>query len=186
MNGGFSSFILWAILVSRLVGGETMQPVRLSLNCQYKTTPPHSSYPDPGNRKLTNGKSAKSFNWWDEPAWVGYLGNFEVVIDLGTVKKITCLKTDFMQNSDGGIFLPKTVIYETSLDNVHFTSVSKVNCPKSSLTEFRLSYGFEVKDIQIMARFVKVKVINPLKKIKEEMGSAPAWLFIDEIEIYGY
>ena len=134
--------------------------------------PADSQYPDSGGTELTDGVfGAISFA---DGAWQGRVTGaiHSFTIDLGSSQTIKEVFANFMQVKGSSVFLPVSVEFAVSDDNVSFTPIGTVNKPAVSDSDQTKKY--RLTDLSgVSGRFVKV-TITPY-------GSA--WTFIDEIEV---
>ncbi len=122
---------------------------------------------------------------WRKGDWQGYQGqDFEAVVDLQSVRKISSISARFLHDSRSWILMPTKVVYSVSSDNKTFTEVKTVENsfdPKRSDTKID---NFEADFSPVSARFVKVHATNFGKLPEWHQGAGgEAFLFIDEIEI---
>ncbi|RYG34743.1 MAG: alpha-mannosidase, partial [Chitinophagaceae bacterium] len=121
---------------------------------------------------------------WRKGDWQGYQGqDFEAVVDLGKIKAIKNISTDFLQDSRSWILMPAKVEYSSSEDGIHFTQLKSVgNTIDPHLSETVIK-DFPA-DVNAKARYIKVKAYN--------FGTLPPWhqgaggqafIFVDEIRI---
>lgn len=69
------------------------------------------------------------------------------------------------------IYLPQTVTYLVSNNNVNWTSVGQVNTP--AVGNGNLSKKYVVTDLSVTGRYVQIQVLPP----------SAAWTFIDEAQV---
>lgn len=116
--------------------------------------------------------------------WQGYEGNdLEVVIDLGTVKRIDAVKLGCLQDNNSWIFFPQRVEFDFSVDGTTFQELNVVSNtldPKDEKVQIR-EFG---ADVALEARFVRVrgKSLAVCPDWHKGAGSK-AWLFVDEITL---
>jgi hypothetical protein len=129
-----------------------------------------ASYPDDGF-ELTDGVHA-SLDFTD-PAWVGYLRQVsrEVVLDLGEVKTLRSLSTDFLYAPEFGIHLPGTVRYSLSLDGSTWRVAGEAPGDNTGTDVERRTV--DVTITPTYARYLKVTF------------DVNVWAFVDEINAYG-
>jgi hypothetical protein len=117
--------------------------------------------------------------------WQGFFGDdFEVVVDLGDVRKFKTIEASFLQQYPSWIWLPKEVEFAVSSDGTEFKNVyfrknfTPLNEPGSFIQPFTATLK------ETYARFVKVVARN-IKTCPEWHPGAgeKAWIFIDEIKI---
>jgi len=137
------------------------------------TMPANPSYPDTGGAELTDG-ILDSTNYAD-PAWQGRATTkvYSFTIDLGAIQVIKEVRSDWLQDKVSGIFLPQSVDYAVSADNLTFNTVGTVKRP--NLGDGNASYWFTVTDLTgVNGRYVRVQV---------KPGGNAGWTFIDEAEV---
>lgn len=125
-----------------------------------------------GSEKYADGK------------WQGFHGkDLQVIIDLQKSTKLKNISINFLENQNSWIFKPLKVVISVSNDgNVYEVIKSKnfklKNNPKTSIK----TVTSEVKNSEY--RFIKIFAKNTGIIPKWHKGQdAPAWLFVDEIEI---
>jgi alpha-glucosidase len=137
-----------------------------------------------GEIGLTNGKLG-TYNFFEE--WQGFQGKeFDIEIDLDTLKEIKEVEVRYMDAINDWIFAPKSVTLWTSQDGINY---EKVNTLKI--------YGNEIHDYNIVdvkkGRFqFSAKKIRYIKIVTETENICPAWhygsgkscwTFMDEVII---
>ena len=118
-------------------------------------------------------------------SWQGYQDtDFEAVVDLGKLEKISFLAAGFLHDIRPWIWLPTEVTFEVSVNAVNFEPVltKKHNVKNDDYTVQALDIGDAIKPIN--TRYIRVKAKN--------FGTIPDWhpgrggeafIFIDEIII---
>ncbi len=124
-------------------------------------------------------------NNFHDGLWQGYDGeNFEGIIDLGKVEKISKVIPRFMLDSNSWIFLPVKVEISLSKDSIHYFDEKTIlnNVPQKNSEIILKDFKAEFKNQK--ARYIKVKAISIKKCPPWHPGAGQnAWLFIDEIEV---
>lgn len=130
------------------------------------------NYPDSGG-ELTDGKLAPTSFW--NPAWVGFAQGFErrITVDLEEVHTVSRIWANFLKQSDAGIHLPRFVLFEASADGTHWERLGRVNYPGEAAVASGQTFPYELADLNIAARYVRLTV------------PVAVWVFMDEVEIYG-
>ena len=131
-----------------------------------------SSYPDPSGTKLTDGVYGTAV--YTDPAWQGRLTGalYTFTIDLGSSQVIHEINSDWLQYQSVAIYLPQTVTYLVSIDNVNWTSVGQVNTP--AVGTANLSKKYRVTDLaSVTGRYVRIQV----------QPASASWTFIDEVQV---
>jgi alpha-L-fucosidase len=122
----------------------------------------------------------------DDGNWQGYRdNNMDIMIDLGTIKKIASVSGNFMQKHEGWIFLPKLFSVSTAVDKEKFTLQGEI---RNEIPGHYLDPGIHmltIDSLDVEARYVRVKAvgIGPVPGWHEAARERPAWFFIDEIII---
>jgi len=122
---------------------------------------------------------------WRKGDWQGYQGqNFEAVIDLQEIKKVTSLSARFLQDSRAWILMPTKVEFFASEDNVNFKLVKTIdNKLDARNTDVQLA-DFKTAIPETKAKFIKVKAYNFGKLPEWHQGTGgEAFIFIDEITV---
>lgn len=129
-----------------------------------------TSYPDEGF-ELTDGVLADLD--FTDPAWVGYLRQVSrrVVLDLGAVKTLRSLSTNFLYAPEFGIHLPGTVRYSLSLNGSTWHVAGEALGDNTGADTERRTIDLSVQPTY--ARYVKVTF------------DVNVWAFVDEITALG-
>ncbi len=119
--------------------------------------------------------------------WLGFDGNnMEVIIDLGSIQKISSISTAFLQVTNHVVFFPLSVTYAYAKDGKRFTQLGQVKNDKplvktSKVNDIRY---FDLNFLEVEARYIKV--------VGENMKTPPywhhaagqtSWIFADEVLI---
>jgi hypothetical protein len=145
-------------------------------------TPFSPKYEAGGEKALTDGlRGIDDYHF----NWLGFEGNdLEAVIDLGAETEIHEVSIDFLQFVQAWIFLPKSVTFSVSNDNVEYTKIGKAGniTPENKSGSFIQTFSMPVQNKR--ARYVKVSA-EALKTCPDwHIGSGKnSWIFIDEIVI---
>jgi hypothetical protein len=82
------------------------------------------------------------------------------------------ITSDWLQYQSASIYLPQTVTYLVSSDDVNWTSVGSVNAP--AVGSGNLTQEYRVTDLaSVSGRYVQIQVTPP----------SDAWTFIDEAQV---
>lgn len=153
----------------------------ISYKCPYTlSVPPYKNHTFGSEVSLTDGR----FSTLDyTKQWVGWNNDsVDIVIDLGSIRKITSVSGHFLQNLGATIFYPVCLELFTSNDNNHFILVKKLDFsidPSIQLESKILSLDL---NSPVEARFVKLRM--------HSIGVAPSWhknagvqsfIFVDEV-----
>ncbi|MGC8865128.1 MAG: GH92 family glycosyl hydrolase [Bacteroidales bacterium] len=142
----------------------------------------HPNYTAGGPEALIDGLRGPEN--WRLGGWQGYQRNdFEAIVDLGKVQKISYLAAGFVQDIGAWIWAPKKVIFEISDDAHQWKQLLSIDSPLpiDDYHAQKLDLGGKVNSF---ARFIKVKAINLGKIPQWHLGAGgDAYIFIDEIII---
>ncbi|WP_314586505.1 DUF4855 domain-containing protein [Paenibacillus terrigena] len=151
---------------------------------------PEASYPDEGNKKLTDGKYGG--NDRSDKAWVGHhlKKTREVVFDLGAPKSITGIKAHFLEDwKSNNVLLPLTVSMYVSDDKVNW-GLLKDNATQKLWNDGKYDETYQwdgSKDgIKSLSSTKPDAKIAYAQYVKVTFSMHPsAMTFVDEIEILG-
>ena len=127
------------------------------------------SYPAQTESTLTNGIIG-SITYSDKQ-WLGYLIDFDVVVDMDSITNLNKIGLRFMQYVGAGVYMPKSVSYSFSNDGINFSLPIKVenNIPD---TDRKLSFKtFETLLNNTSARYIRIQADNSRRQ----------FLFTDEV-----
>ncbi len=145
-----------------------------------KDTP---SYPDEGNKSLTDGvKSGAEFSGSDV-VWAGFNINDEAMIangnkseisvDLGAVSKVSSLAVEVILVSEWGVTLPKAAEFLYSADGNEWTSAGEGTIVPEADGDGVYSVSLKL-NAPVDAKYVKVQFVHSTN-----------WLFVSEFEAFG-
>lgn len=138
------------------------------------SAPVHDSYPDPDGTKLTDGVYATGD--YLDPAWVGHrrADSRFITVDLGQVRPVQKIKTNFLQEWPKGVRYPYLVSVEVSTDGENWKEVGAEFVTPTDMDLTSYFYREAVfTGFNEMARYVRFFVI------------VENWVFMDEIEVLG-
>ena len=141
-------------------------------------------YSGGGHYALVDNKFG-SMNFGDGK-WQGYRNNgIDVVIDLGSVQKVTSVSGNFLSNHEGWTFLPQTFSVSTSNDMKEYTLQGEIE--RETASEFMETgiHLITIDGFEVEARYIRVVAnsIGPAPEWHKPARGRPSWLFIDEIII---
>jgi len=122
---------------------------------------------------------------WRKGDWQGFQGqDFESVINMKTKRKVSRIRSRFLQDSRAWIIMPTKVEFYVSQDNINFklmqTVINKID-PKN--TDVKIQDFVADFDLT-SAQYVKVKAYNFGKLPEWHQGAGgDAYIFTDEITI---
>ncbi|MEL6821406.1 MAG: family 20 glycosylhydrolase, partial [Calditrichota bacterium] len=150
----------------------------LSLDSTY-----HIKYTAGGPLGLVNGiRGSKNFR---EGGWQGYEEiDFNGIVDLGKVNRVTSVMAGFLQDIGSWIFLPRNMRISLSLDGIHFKTVAEKSHSVSLKEQSAIIKELQVDVYSIPARYVKIEVENVGRCPEWHPGAGgKAWIFVDEIVV---
>ncbi|MDO9511141.1 MAG: GH92 family glycosyl hydrolase [Bacteroidales bacterium] len=118
--------------------------------------------------------------------WQGYEGvDLDAVVDLGEISSIHSLSCGFFQQQGAWIFMPEWVEFSFSDDNKTYHSLQKLLNPVDPKTEEVVLHNFELKDLEIKARYIRILAKNQGICPPWHLGAGgKSWIFADEISIH--
>lgn len=123
---------------------------------------------------------------WRKGGWQGYQSqDFECIIDLGKLKSIQAITSNYLQDSRSWIVFPKQVEYFTSTDGITYSScaIIKNDIPADDNTTQVHSFNFTAVS-NLTTRYIKIKAKNygVLPEWHQGKGG-DAFIFVDEIDV---
>ncbi len=139
------------------------------------------NYAANGIKTLTDG--IRGTNKFRDNYYQGYEGvDFEAVIDLETVKRISNLTSGYIQDIPSWIFMPEYVEYFYSIDGNNFTSLGIVKNDIDQRYPNPIRKDFTLQFAQQEMRYIKVKSKGTISCPAWHKGAGgKSWIFIDEI-----
>lgn len=138
--------------------------------------------PDSYNTLIDGKKGTKDYR---DGAWLAYFKHdLDVTIDLGEITSFKKITVGFIQDTRAWIFYPKEVLFEGSIDGVHFEKITSINCDE---TLPRREVGLEniEAEKEVNYRYVRVFAANqqyfPQWSILP--GEGPTFIFVDQITV---
>ncbi|WP_184544699.1 family 20 glycosylhydrolase [Mucilaginibacter sp. FT3.2] len=131
-----------------------------------------TNYPAQKEITLVNGQTGDLT--YGDGQWQGFLGDFDVTIDMDTIQLLSQLKIRFMQSTGPGVYIPAQVTVAVSEDGKVFKTVPKSDndVPYTDPTLRFKTFVFDLKGN--IARFIKITGKN------EKNG----FMFTDEVVVY--
>jgi hexosaminidase len=147
-------------------------------------TPPSKSYNSGGDLTLVDGIVGALP--WRGNEWIGFREKeIELIVDLGTKKKMEAIDLNFLTDHGSWIHQPEKVQFEISTNKKKW---KELKTSAIQLYTKKMSSGRNLPigtDIGKRGRYLKIK-IQPFEQIPEGMpgsGSLP-WTFMDELIVY--
>lgn len=144
--------------------------------------PASPKYHDGDAQALTDGLKG-----WDDyhTHWLGFEGeDLEATVDLGFVQTVTQVDTDFLQDINSWVFMPRVVRCSVSEDGADFRPIGEVanTVPETRWGPIIAPFSFRCAPAR--ARFVKVEATSFKTCPAWHKGAGGlAWIFIDEIAV---
>ncbi len=143
---------------------------------------PSPKYPPKNQIVLLNGQLGEPDYAGGD--WLGWEGtDMAAEIDLGKVKDIKGLSADFLNSTGSWVFLPKEVVFESSLNGRNWEMAGRVPNAVAwdKFNEVRKTFQL---DRAMKARYVRVRAVSPKTCPPGHAGAGnPCWMFADEITI---
>ena len=144
----------------------------------------------PASPKYHNGEETAltdGLRGWDDyhMHWLGFEGeDMDATVDLGAVKTVSAVNTDFLQDINSWIFMPLAVTISISEDGRSYRAVGKVNNSIPPERGGAVVAPFNVRFEPSRARYIKVNAVSMKTCPAWHKGSGgKAWIFIDEIMV---
>jgi len=159
---------------------QTIQHLARGKSIKYETVY-NSRYIGGGESGLIDGILGTTD--FKDGLWQGFEKNdFTAIIDLGASTKISSIESDYLNDIDSWIFLPKSVNYEMSEDGVNFKSVATLanDVPENSSELLIKKFIASVQECH--GRYLKVTAKNVgTCPLWHKGAGGDAWIFVDEI-----
>lgn len=122
---------------------------------------------------------------WRKGRWQGYQSqDFEAVIDLQKVQKVTGVSANFLQDSRSWILMPKSVEFYTSMDGMNYKLVEVVQSYVQADDDKVQTKKFSINTTKLKAKYIMVKAKNYGKLPESHQGfGGDAFIFVDEVEV---
>lgn len=182
-----STLTLKAItVINGMVKGITPAEQRFAMhkavgkNVSYKY-PVSQYYLADGPNSLTDGLRGSSAVG---KYWHGFSRmDVSATVDFDEIKEISSISLGALQKYNDLIFLPKSVLFETSTDGVNFIKVATVQ-NSISVDEKEAILNYKVKFPPIKAKFVRFTALNIGAAPKNHPGGGQSvWVFLDELMV---
>ena len=118
-------------------------------------------------------------------SWVGWEDtDASITVDLGTMKTVSAIETDYLQQLGAWVLQPKSVAYHISADGKEFTHAGTVIFAEDKTPQVRFVKARHELDAPAQARFVRIDVEATKKCPEWHYGVGnPCWFMIDEIVV---
>ena len=153
---------------------------RIENNYKVTLTYPYSGlYNGGGDQALVDGiRGSSNFRLGH---WQGFPSDFEAVIDLGKVKRLSRISAGFLQDSRAWILMPQWVEYYTSMDGKDYVLQGHLTHSLDPKDETRRILEFS-QPMNVDARYVRVAARNFGLLPEWHLGAGgQSYVFIDEV-----
>jgi len=118
-------------------------------------------------------------------SWQGFNGNdFIATIDLGKIQSISEISVGFLQAQRSWIWLPLSLDFSISEDNINFNKLDTREVGDFQKLEETMIKSFGTNFKKTQARYVRIHAKNRGVCPEWHPGAGgKAWLFVDEIDI---
>jgi hexosaminidase len=130
------------------------------------------AYPAQKEQTLTNG--VKGSLTYTDKQWLGYLSDFDVIIDMDSIQSISSVAIRFMHQPGPGVYLPSDVKVQFSDDGKTFNSFQKQTHNIQPDNPALIFKTFTFDCVQTRARYIRIIAPNVMK----------GFMFVDEIIVY--
>ena len=145
----------------------------------------------PASLKYHNGEASAltdGLTGWDDyhMHWLGFEGDdMDAVVDLGQVRSVSRIDTDFLQDINSWVFMPTVVEFLVSEDGSHYRSVGALKDTVPPQQNGAVVAPYNVQFTSTPARYVRVKTTSMKSCPAWHKGAGgKAWIFIDEIKVF--
>ena len=144
---------------------------------------PHRNYAYDGSQTLIDGLHGGSN--YRSGRWLGWYGtNLDATIDLQEVTEISKVKFNLLINMKDWIFNAQSVKVLVSEDGENFNEIASQGIDLLPADYESSLYPVEITFEPVNTRFVEV-IVEPYDCPEGHSGYGyPAWIFVDEIEVY--
>jgi hexosaminidase len=115
--------------------------------------PYSKSYPAASANTLVNGYRGSLT--YQDGQWQGFTTNMDVVIDLQKIDTIHLVQANFMQIIGPGVYMPKYIEVQTSVDGINYTNQGRDNNSVSPTESSLLFKDFKIQMKPTAARYIK-------------------------------
>lgn len=143
---------------------------------------PHERYEKLGETALTDGLFGGAGFVESWVGWEGTDGAF--VLDLGEVKEVRSIETDFLHQIGAWVLFPLSVSYSYSTDGDNYQAWKTIDMPEERSGKVLFRGVKAESDTPLQARYLKVEVTGTKVCPQWHYGVGhPSWFFIDEVTV---
>ena len=155
----------------------------LALGCKVEyLTPLPEKYAEKAKTALTDGLfGGQIFG----ESWIGWEGkDASLIIDLGKVKEISSVETDFLQHLGSWVLIPKKVTYSISTDGKIFEEAGSKTLAEDSEPKVKFIGVKHAFNEKTPVRYIRVDITGTKVCPQWHYGvGLPCWFFIDEVTV---
>lgn len=143
---------------------------------------PHARYEKLGETALTDGLFGGAGFVESWIGWEGTDGAF--VLDLGEVKEVRSIETDFLHQIGAWVLFPLSVSYSYSADGENYQVWKTIDMPEERSGKVLFRGVKAESDTPLRARYLKVEITGMKVCPPWHYGVGhPSWFFIDEVTV---
>ena len=144
---------------------------------------PAEKYTYGGAKVLNDGELGRGA--YNSGRWLGFCGYpLDAVIDLEQAAEMQHVRFHALINKGAWIYNPSQVKVLVSDDGETFREVAQKDIPISTWADKEGIFAYEIDFEPVMARFVEAVIVGyDLPEDHSGFGN-PAWIFVDEIEVW--
>ena len=144
---------------------------------------PNEQYAYKGAKQLVDGELGRGL--YNSGRWLGFWGKpLDAVIDLGQPAEMGHVRFRALINKGAWIYNPSEAMVLVSDDGVTFREVAQKSIPISTWRDKDGIFAYELEFAPVKARFVEVIVKGHDLPDDHDGFGHPAWIFVDEIEVW--
>jgi alpha-N-acetylglucosaminidase len=165
-------------------GAEAIKVVPISFGKPLNITPLPSSAYNTATAQLLNDNEYAA-NKASAPGWLGYEGdNVGVRMDLQGKFSVSTATLSWFEDQEAKIFSPKSVIIETSVDGINYTTVAVQEIAPLPQGTTASKRSIDLNFARTEAAFIRMMIFNYGKYPEDHPSKGEkTWMLIDEISI---
>ena len=144
---------------------------------------PNEQYASKGAPILNDGEMGRIA--YNSGRWLGFWGQpMDAVIDLEEPAQMQHVRFRALVNKGAWIYNPSHASVLVSDDGESFREVAQLDIPITTWTDKDGNFTYELEFEPVTARYVEVIVKDHMLPEDHDGYGKPAWIFIDEIEVF--
>ncbi len=162
---------------------DTVAPNLATRKPIYLREEPNEKYASKGAVILNDGEMGRIA--YTSGRWLGFWGQpLDAVIDLEQPSTMSNVRFRSLVNKGAWIYNPSQAIVLVSDDGENFREVAQLDIPITTWMDKDGNFTYELKFEPVTARYVEVIVKDHMLPEDHDGYGYPAWIFVDEIEIF--